>query len=306
LLRWRPRIDADVLEFHRIEPSLLYLRDERPKNAFVHQNMQVLRNPQSDILWSKAPKLYYWLEDRLFGRYCSIYAVRKDAVDWYKKRYPAIAGRFKFIPTWYDPEVFFPLNANERVRLRKEYGFKDGCKVLVSVGRLDSQKDPILLADAFWEVVKRDHDVRLIFVGDGVLRRDLHEFIIGKGLNERVTLLGLQSANKIARLLQAADLFVLSSAYEGMPMCVLEALGTGLPAVSTDVGEVRRVVKPGINGEIVSERNAQSLCSGITRALESQERLRGKPCTDAVQEYTPETVLRPVYDNYRRLKNGAG
>lgn len=301
LIRRRPKISADILEFHRIEPSLLFLSDSRPKTAFVHQNMQVLNNPSSDILWSRMPGLYFWLQDRLAYRYSSLYAVREDAVDWYKARYPEIADRFRFIPTWYDPEIFYPVDTDEQRVLRRELGFDIDCRVLVSVGRLDKQKDPLLLANAFQETLKRNPAVRLVYIGDGVLRNDLENCIEKAGLVGQVTLVGLRSAAEIARVLQAADLFVLTSAYEGMPMCVLEALGCGLPVVTTDVGEVRRVVKQGENGWIVRERSRSAISDGILRALDAQDLLSGKPCTDSVRDYTPRRVLEPIYYNYRQL-----
>lgn len=305
LIRNRPKITADILEFHRIEPSLLYLHDSRPKNAFVHQNMQVLNNPGSDILWSRMPGMYFWLQDKLIRQYSSVYAVREDAVEWYKDRYPLISDRFRFVPTWYDPEIFYPVDFDERGALRREFGFESGSRVLVSVGRLDKQKDPLLLACAFHELLGQYPDAQLIYIGDGVLHEKLESFFEQAGISSRVTLAGLLPAADIARMLRAADLFVLSSAYEGMPMCVLEALGSGLPVVTTDVGEVRRVVIPGVNGEIVTERTCSAIAEAIKRTLDARDSFSGKPCTDAVQNYTPGCVLEPIYQNYRHLAGGS-
>jgi len=305
LLRYRPRIDAQVLEFHRIEPLLIYLRDRRPKTAFVHQNMQVLRNPDSDILWSKLPGFYFWLEELLMRRLSSIYSVREDAVAAYRERLPAQADTIRFVPTWMDPDVFFPL-AEDKVQrtrgdVREEFALESDCELLMTVGRMDSQKDPLLLARAFEQLLKERRDARLLYVGDGVLRQELEEYLHTAGLAQKVVLAGLRSASEIARLLQAADLFVLTSAYEGMPMCVLEALGTGLPVVSTRVGEVERVVHTGLNGEVVRERTADAIASACLRVLGARVQYAGEPCVLAVSDYTPEKVLAPVYDNYRRL-----
>ena len=82
---------------------LLYWFDKRPKNAFVHQNMQILENASADILWSKLPRIYYWLEKIVYHRMSSVFAVREDAVEWYRERFPDIGDRFEFIPTWMDP-----------------------------------------------------------------------------------------------------------------------------------------------------------------------------------------------------------
>ena len=121
------------------------------------------------------------------------------------------------------------------------------------------------------------------------------------GLKDRVILTGLKAPSEVASHLQAADVFALSSAYEGMPMCVAEALGCGLPVVSTDVGEVRRVVNPGVNGEIAAEHSPTAFGSVLRRCIEARGRYMGNPCTEAAAPYVPEHVLQPVYQNYRRL-----
>lgn len=301
LITKRPKIAADVLEFHRIEPSIVFLWDRRPKNAFFHQNMQVIRTAKSDIVWKKIPGLYFWLESKLMHTLDSCYTVRQDAVDWYKDNYPDIAERFQFIPTWYDPEIFSPIDDRMRRELKQQLRFDSDTKVLITVGRIDSQKDPLLLADTFKELVGKFRAVHLVYVGDGVLRGKFEMSIAEAGLTEKVTLTGLIPPSEIAELLQAADLFVLSSAYEGMPISVIEALGSGLPVVTTDVGEVDRVVKNNINGEIVKEHTAPALCAAIIRALAQLKSIAGKPCTEAASQYTPARVLAPVYDRYRRL-----
>ena len=89
-------------------------------------------------------------------------------------------------------------------------------------------------------------------------------------------------------------------------MCVLEALGSALPVVTTDVGEVARVVKPGITGELVAVHDADTLAGAIERCRENVEAYRGDPCLAAVQNYTPQKVLAPIYENYRRLAAESG
>jgi glycosyltransferase involved in cell wall biosynthesis len=305
LLRRRPEVHADVLEFHRLEPSLLYLWDQRPRTAIVHQNMQELDNKQSDILWRHFPGLFYWLEDRLIPRFSSVYAVREDAVAWYRERYSRLSDRFSFLPTWYDPEIFFPAPRDDakdmRAVMRKEFGFRDDTTIIITVGRLDSQKDPMLVARSFQHLARQRNDVRLIFVGDGVLREKVESFVREAGLSEYVRLAGLRSAPDVAVMLRASDLFVLGSAYEGMPMCVLEALGSGIPVVTTDVGEVNKVVKSGQNGFVVSERTPDAISHALDDALTNLDRFRCGPCVLAANKFVPEKVLAPLYDNYRVL-----
>ncbi len=305
LLRYRPVIDAQVLEFHRLEPMLVYLFDSRPKTAFVHQNMQVLNNPDSDILWSKFPSLYFKIESFLIRRLRSIYSVREDAVEMYKSKHPDIKDRFAFVPTWMDPDIFYPVDEAETKKLRqkicRQWEFDESSEILVTVGRLDSQKDPVLLAQAFKLLLDKRPSTSLIYIGDGILRVELLACLEQLAISQNVVLAGLLSASEISNILRASDLFVLSSAYEGMPMCVLEALGSGLPVVTTDVGEVKRVVLHNKNGEVVENRTATAISDAMDRTLSNIKQYAGLPCTDAVKHYTPGYVLAPVYENYRKL-----
>lgn len=305
LVAHRHAAAADILEFHRLEPALVFLGDRRPKNAFIHQNMKALRNRHSDILWSRVPSLFYRFEDRLLPTFESVFVVVEEAVAWYQERFPARASRFRFTPTWFDPAVFRSPSASERSQAREEFlatvGFPPESEVLLSVGRLDHQKDPLLLARAFARLAASRPAARLVFVGDGILRGEVERVVVESGLGDRVWLAGLRSREQIARILWAADLFVLASSYEGMPMSVLEALGSGVPVVTTDVGEVRRVVLPGRNGMVIAERTPEGLAAAMSATLDARSQLGGSPCTAAASRYTPTQVLEPVYENYRRL-----
>ena len=298
-------IDADILEYHGIESSLAFLRDHRPKTLVVHQNMQVLYDPQTDIRWKYFPRFYFLLEKFLIRRIQAMYCVRADAVSDYKKRYPDIADRFRFTPTWVDTRLFCDPSDDERASAKQnimsEFGFGSTDPVLITVGRLDSQKNPLLLVRAFRQVLEKKKNARLIFVGDGILRNQIESFISEHALDNHVKLCGVKNSRQVAELLRGADVFVLSSAYEGMPICVLESLGTGLPVVSTDVGEVSRVVQPGKNGELVEEQSTESLSVAILHCLNSSDVYRGLPCTRAISEYVPSKVLKPIYQRYREL-----
>jgi glycosyltransferase involved in cell wall biosynthesis len=267
--------------------------------------MEVLYNKNSDIRWKYAPWLYYRLEDLFIPRFDSINVVHEKAVDIYQKRYPHAASKVRFLPTWMDPEVFYPLNADERQSLRhrlcSRLNISGNDGVLVSVGRLDRQKDPLLLIDSFAVLAKLKTGVHLVVVGDGVLRGVVKKRIQKHRLEQRVTLAGLLPNDAVANWLRAADMMVLSSAYEGMPRCVVEAMGCGLPVATTDVGEVRTLVKPGINGEITEVRSPDGFAGAICRCLGNLEKYSGAPCLDAASQYVPSKVLKPVYETYRQL-----
>lgn len=297
--------DFDVFEYHRIEPALLFLRDVRPKNAFFHQDMAVIRSDKADIVWRHLPGLYFSIEQRVVNALSSAWCVRQEGVRAMHERYPAQANNIRFVPTWVDTAVFSPLAHAPRLALRQRLGAElkvdTGAAWVISVGRLDRQKDPELLLAAIARLAAQGIDLAWLVVGDGMLRATLERQVAEAGLKARVHFLGLRTPAQIAGLLQVADAFALSSAYEGMPMAALEALGSGLPVATTDVGEVRQVVQPGINGEISVDRSVENFAACLATVLARRESYRGTPAVKATNPFQPLKVLAPIFENYRQL-----
>jgi glycosyltransferase involved in cell wall biosynthesis len=296
--------DFDALDFHRPEPVVLFRRDPRPKNLVLHQDMSVIRGRSSDIRWRHWPWLYEQFEDYIFRHVDHVFCVRQSAVDRYRAMYPDTEGKFEFIPTWVDDEIFGSCAHSEardalRSRVRAELGVPPGAVLLIFVGRLDRQKDPMLLLDSLRVARTRVSELHLIMIGDGALRSQVEERINTIGIAGQVRLLGALPPSRIAELLRAGDLFVLSSAYEGMPIAVLEALASGLPVVSTDVGEIGRVVKDGINGTISAARTPAAMAEAIGGAMAKIDLMRGAPCRDSVRQFGPSAVLGLVYQHHR-------
>lgn len=303
--------DFDVYEFHRVEPALLYLRDARPKNAFFHQDMAVIRTEKkADILWSRLPGIYFSLESRVMHALSSAWCVREEGAESLRKRYPFLAEHIRFTPTWVDTEVFYPVSDSERHRFRREteeeFGLDPSVFRIMTIGRLDTQKDPDLLLSAVGKLIGSGVAVELLFIGDGVLRTKLEKRVADEGLSQHVRFLGLRGAVEIARYLQSADCFALSSAYEGMPMALLEALGAGVPVVATPVGEVRRIVKGGVNGEVSADRTVAAFAHSLDLLRCNAGQYSSSNCVASVEPFTPSKVLEAVYDNYRALGENTG
>jgi exopolysaccharide biosynthesis WecB/TagA/CpsF family protein len=293
----------DVFDFHRIEPALMWAQDLRPKNVFFHQDPTFVRLSASDNLWRHMPAVYERLERSAMQRVGSAWCVRDSGVATLRDRYPELAPRIRFVPTWVDSDVFHPLPLAQRDAQRdamaRRYGLDPQDAWLVSVGRLDTQKDPLLMVAALAQLRRQGRRVRWLVIGDGVLRGDMQRCIEEAGIGDAVRFLGLQPPARIAEILGASDGYVLSSAYEGMPMALLEALGCGLPVAATDVGEVRRVVRDGVNGRVVTAGDAGAFAAALGDLLDHLPAWRGAPALDAVQPFQPGRVLGPVYDSYR-------
>jgi glycosyltransferase involved in cell wall biosynthesis len=134
----------------------------------------------------------------------------------------------------------------------------------IAVGRFDPPKDYVTLIKACSLLKAETRKWRLIILGDGNLRGEIEENIIQYGLENKVLLLG--KTDNVDTFYNIANAYVSSSAWEGMPNALVEAMTARLPVVSTDVGEVSRLVGDG-QGFIVKPRDYKSLAAAMTRLM---------------------------------------
>lgn len=115
--------------------------------------------------------------------------------------------------------------------LNAEYVCKNHIERLIAVGRLEEQKNFSMLLDAFGEIKKQYPELTLDIYGEGSLKEKLQQKISKLGIEDSVTLCG--RTNDIVSVLREHDLFIMSSNYEGMPNSLMEAMGVGVPCIST-------------------------------------------------------------------------
>jgi glycosyltransferase involved in cell wall biosynthesis len=139
--------------------------------------------------------------------------------------------------------------------------------VLVAVGRLKAPKDFLTLVRAL--ALLRPGFGRALIVGEGPDRPELEAEIQRLEIGDRVHLLG--ERRDVLELLADADLFVLSSASEGMPVSVLEAMAAGLPVVGSRVGGVPELVVEGETGLLVEPGDPDELAAAIDRLLDDPQ-----------------------------------
>jgi glycosyltransferase involved in cell wall biosynthesis len=142
--------------------------------------------------------------------------------------------------------------------------------VLVSVGRFQHPKDFLTLLRALSRLDPETYRAEL--VGDGPLRGEIEAELRLLGLERTVGLRG--EIPDVDRVLVSADIFVLSSDSEGLPMSILEAMAAGLPVVATAVGGVPECVDDGVTGLLVPARDPQSFADALTALLDDPERRR--------------------------------
>jgi glycosyltransferase involved in cell wall biosynthesis/peptidoglycan/xylan/chitin deacetylase (PgdA/CDA1 family) len=161
-----------------------------------------------------------------------------------------------------------------REEARSEFTFAPGAFLWLAVGNLFPAKDYSTLLAAAERCAAASPAFHLLIAGAGEEEADLLAEANRRGLVGKVHFLG--SRSDVPRLLRACDGFVLSSAWEGMPNTVMEAMASQVPVVSTDAGGVREVLRDGVCGYIVPIRHPEALSERMIHlmTLDNETRLR--------------------------------
>lgn len=188
--------------------------------------------------------------------------VSEEAVAAFIEKKAAPPGHIVAMANGIDTDTFH-FDATARAEARATLGIGDDVPVILAVGRLSLPKDYSNLLHAFAQVVTQVPESRLFIAGPGPLRNDLQALVQQLRLVGKATLLGYQP--DVSRLYSAADVYALSSAWEGMPLVILEAMACERVVVATDCGGVKSVL--GDTGLLVPPQDAAALAAALLKAL---------------------------------------
>ena len=194
------------------------------------------------------------------------------------------------------PNSLNPLFIRERFRGERE-------KRIVSVGRLDANKNHEMMIRAFAGLAGRYPEYTLTIYGEGELREHLQKLIASLGLEEKVFLPGV--VPDVAERIEKAALFLLVSYSEGVSNALIEALALGLPVIATDVpsGGTQGLIRHGGNGLIIPPGDEEALKAAMERLLsdgEYAERL-GEQAHKIQERLAPERVNRQWQEYFESI-----
>ena len=148
-----------------------------------------------------------------------------------------------------------------RERVRRDLSIPADAVVAITVANLRKEKDYPNLLRAAGQALAQHPGLYVLAVGQGPLEEEVRALHQELGLGDRVQLLGYRT--DVPDLLASADLFVLASAFEGLPVSIMEAMSAGLPVVATSVGGVPEAVEEGVTGLLVPPRDAAALADAL-------------------------------------------
>jgi glycosyltransferase involved in cell wall biosynthesis len=198
----------------------------------------------------------------------------------------------------------FPASADERREQRRAWGVADDEVVVVTAAVLEARKGHRFLIDAIAALRKRTGPrARFVFCGDGSQRTALAAQVRAAGLEEHILMLGFSA--QMARVLAAADLFVLPSLAEGLPMAIMEAMASRLPVVATRVSGTPEIVAHGVTGLLVPPADPRALATALVDLLGSAGRRaelgqRGRERVE--QQFTSTRMAREFVAYYESLR----
>lgn len=243
--------------------------------ANVYKELKIFK---PDLIHSNMYAFAFCVPYILIHRIMLLHTVHNKPINEFKKKYmkliaylysnnQAVPVAISHIVEKEMRELYGDLNQIERVynpvetsKYSTERQYSETNEItFINVARFMKQKNQALLLDAFAEAKKIVPEIKLVLVGDGELRSELESQIETLGIKKDVYLSG--NVNNVNEYLAKADVFVLSSDYEGLPLSVLEAMAAGLPVLSTDVGGVADIVTN--NGRLIPPKDVNKLKEAI-------------------------------------------
>jgi len=311
MLRQLRHDDVDVVQAHLPEANLWSLlitgREAPAVVATIHNNNEFyLSDRRGGLRQALRRRAYRLVLERCRAVVTVSAAVKSSLVDDLGLD-DRQAAKLVVVPNGVEvPE----LQDGVRDAVRRELGLEPGEHLLLGAGRLTAQKNFIDLLEVAAALRDQGVAAQVVIAGEGEERQLLVDRITALGLQDRVRLLGVR--DDLERLVQAADVFVLSSLWEGLPLVMLEAMAAACPVAAYAIEGTRDILDDGRTGLLAPKGDAPALARGLGQWLEQPENRRrvgeaGRRLVE--QRYSFGGVLERLEDLYidvARQRGGRG
>ncbi len=278
--------------------AMLFRAIEFARLACAGRNVKLVTTPHFDL--SQKPRWMRWL-DRVLKSLDSISTAESVSTFNYLRdvqHYPPL--KTVLITNSVEKSLFFKDNSI-RSQMRQKNGFSDKDVIFISVARLAPVKNSVVVLQAFAKMAFHCPNAKLVFVGEGELHSDLENLIKVNFLEGKVLLAGEQK--NINEWLNMADVFVLLSKEECLPLALLEAQQVGLPCIVSKVGDMPKRVIHGKNGFVCNPQDEMLLSCLLTELYENKQ-LRARMGAESLAQVGGKKDGAKQYEElYKRLLN---
>lgn len=189
---------------------------------------------------------------------------------------------------------------NNGIQLKKFYRTKHDYYTFINVARQDENKNQVAILECFNQLYINNKNIRLLLVGDGPCHSMLLERTEELGIENAVIFPGM--VKDVENYYAVSDAYIQSSFIEAMPLSALEAMATGLPLVSTDVGGMKDITQE--NGLLIPAGDNKALVAAMETLLhedEKQRRMREQKSLELVKNYSSEKMAKEYMDLYDEM-----
>ena len=256
LLRFRTRINPTLIHAHRIEIGFIATLFWRKSILiqFIHNAKHNLINSKSDSKWQKFFYLYGFIEHKVLKRAEKILVFSESEFQRLSKVRQQVVRCY----TWFDSKLF----KDERSELEQSSQIS-----LAWIGRLESQKNPLLLINIANQLRSVDVKFKIRVFGNGVLEEPFRELVKNNDFGNSIIFEGIANREQIAKNLQKSDLLLMTSVYEGSPTVIVEALACGVPVVCTEESDPDGMITNGVNGYKLGQSEISDFTFFILKSL---------------------------------------
>ena len=276
------RLKPDIIHAHNIKKAYVYLA---AKKAKVKRVVYTVHN----MAWQEQGFVGGLFSYIMFHTGCMVpVGLSPKVTESIKQRY-----YLKNVSTVYNGTDL------SRFSVKTDYALH-AQPLILNIARLDAQKNHKRLIESFAIFSSQFPDAKLVIVGDGELREALESQTKDAGLTGKVLFEGLQ--DDIPKYIEAADVFCLSSDFEGMPMTLIEAMAAGMPIVSTNVGGISDMLTNN-RSAVLTGLDATELANAVIRLLSNKdlrERL-GKNAYEASQRFSHRHMAQEYISIYKKM-----
>lgn len=263
-----------------------------PKRLYIYSEHSVMNRRRSIPLLKNVDRL-------LYSRFHRIVPVSEMVSRALKEWLPDLDHKIDVVPNSVDAGRFSS-SEKELANIRKQLSLREEERVALFVGRMIPAKGPDLLIKALLEYRKKAvAPLRALFVGDGPLRDPLKHKVARSTSPVRVNFLGNRS--DVPLLLNLADVLVLPSRWEGLPMVLLEAIAAQTPVLATRVGGIPEVLVHGESGWLVPPEDPFALSEGLRHLLtypELSKRFRSNAFEVFKANFSPQATMPRLLEIY--------
>lgn len=199
-----------------------------------------------------------------------------------------------------NPNKFASILEEDKLLLRKEYGFCKNDFILISVGEMCNRKDPLFIIENIMVLKSKIPNLKVLFVGKGSLEEVIKQRVKDIGAENIIKVLGFR--NDIPNLLHISDSLISASHMEGLPICIVEALLCGLPVIASDIRGQIDLIQHGDNGFLFRLNDKNSFINAILEVYSKPDlrKIMAKRAADSMVGYDIENTLKEMSNIYRK------